>query len=131
MNKIRLAILADFLDSVPPKKFNLESWRDSESNDSPFANRSDEALLDPACGTTGCAIGHACVIPELKAEGLSWQDNPQYMRYSSWLAVQRFFEISDEVSQVLFSDSKYHASERSPGHVAERIRTYLNEVSDQ
>jgi hypothetical protein len=124
MSRKRLLILANFLDTVPEEKFNLESWRDC----SPFSNRSDDALLDTACGTTGCAVGWACVIPELKAEGLSWQDNPQYMKYSSWLAVQRFFDISDEVSQVLFSDSKYSLHHRGPKNVANRIRNYLNVV---
>jgi hypothetical protein len=122
MNKKRLLILANFLDNVPYKKFDLSEWRDS---DSPFSNRSDEALLDPACGTTGCAIGYACAIPELKAEGLDWQIVPQYKTYSSWLAVQKFFDISDEASQVLFSESKYPLHQRGPRHVAARIRTYL------
>lgn len=127
MNKIRLAILADFLDSVPPKKFNLESWRDSNS---PFENRSDEALLDTDCGTTGCAIGYACAIPELKAEGLSWQNGrwqntPQYKNYSGWIAVEEFFDISNEVATALFSVFKYVPAQRGPRQVAARIRTYL------
>jgi hypothetical protein len=128
MNKERLTILANFLDTVPVRKFNLESWRDS---DSPFSNRSDEALLDPACGTTGCAIGYACAIPELKAEGLSWQNTPQYKNYSGWIAVQKFFDISDEVSTALFTQFKYHPAQRGPKRVAERIRTYLNVVYTQ
>jgi hypothetical protein len=30
MNKKRLLILAEFLDTVPKEKFSLESWRDSD-----------------------------------------------------------------------------------------------------
>lgn len=56
--KDRLNALADYLDTVPKKKFNF----------SIFANKSLSA--DNECGATGCALGWACTMPRFQRMGL-------------------------------------------------------------
>jgi hypothetical protein len=124
MNRKRLLILANFLDNVPVRKFNLDCWRESwhDAWRDGYAGTTDEALMDIACGTTGCAIGHACVIPEFIQEGLVWEGYPVYGDYEVWDAVHEFFEISPSMARTLFSDALYSQGSRGPKDVAERIR---------
>lgn len=87
MNRIRLAILAKFLLTVPEEKFSLQTWK---------------------CGTTACAVGWACTIPEFKEEGLSYYDEsnqhfaPKYKGEWHFDAVDEFFDISYRDSLWLF-----------------------------
>jgi hypothetical protein len=124
MNKIRLLILANFLDTVPLNKFNLDSWRDGRVEDwyEGFTGVTDQDLADVSCGTTGCAIGHACAIPEFIEKGLVWGDCPVYEGYTAWDAVCEFFEISPLMARTLFSEDLYSHGSRGPKDVAERIR---------
>lgn len=100
MNKLsarqqRLRRLADYLDTVKPKSFDMTGWiqyKVSVGNDWPYSARIDDedikgcvrdgALLSskiaemtkPApkneCGFVACAIGHACSIPAFRKAGL-------------------------------------------------------------
>ena len=49
----RLLKLADYLDTVQPKHFNMRDWSVTER-----------------CGTVACAAGHACQMPGFKRLGL-------------------------------------------------------------
>lgn len=67
-NDRRIAILTrirDILSGLPKRglKFDISSW----------GSESDElaALEDHACGTSCCAIGYACLDPEIQKYGLS------------------------------------------------------------
>lgn len=54
----RLLRLAEFLDRVPENRFDFSRW----------IGEGWEG--DPAmCGTTACAIGHACFMPEFRKLG--------------------------------------------------------------
>lgn len=124
MNKERLTKLADFLDTVPEHKFDLESWRSDSTGDESWEALVDDAhLLNFDCGTTGCAVGWACVMPEFQAEGLAWGVwGPTATGYSGWFAVMDFFGLKRVDAEYLFSGSEYDDDAKKPTDVAARIR---------
>lgn len=114
MNKERLLKLADFLDTVPAEKFDLRTWQ---------------------CGTTACAVGWACTMPEFQDEGLvlanRWPDFipfPMYIGYTCWTAVKQFFELTSVNADHLFDAGEYEPG-ATPQDVAVRIRRVVAEDS--
>lgn len=63
MHADRLLKLADFLDTLPPERFNYSHWVGNAWGGKP----------DLSCGTTACALGWATAIPEFQAMGLCLQ----------------------------------------------------------
>ena len=119
--KDRLIKLGDFLASVPDDKFDLENWRNNgeEGMDSDYSV--DDEDLKTGCGTTGCAVGWACTIPEFKEAGLSYTGvTVSYGGLVCWAAVQEFFGLSFMEAQYLFSNASYKAN-AGPYDVAERL----------
>ena len=118
MNKVRLAKLADFLETVPEDKFNMNVWANL------FNYRSK--LGD--CGTAGCALGWATkIFPELE---LRWDGGSPYILLSSTSAgglqaANTFFEIDISVSKDIFMAESYHSFPITPQQVAAKIRSYL------
>jgi hypothetical protein len=131
MNKIRLLILAKFLDTVPEHKFDLNSWRTTSVGVSlSFKNGavSNKQLANMDCGTAGCAVGWACAIPEFQAQGLTWNEkgrSPEFLDYWSWIAVEAFFELSASQSAQLFEAERYREGARGPKDVAGAIRNLV------
>lgn len=88
MNTARLIVLADFLDTIPKKKFNLRVWMNEHLSPTRDRNKfpnafttlsevSDALQIKPVqcvepnvCQTAGCAIGWATTIPAFKRAGL-------------------------------------------------------------
>ena len=68
VSKNRLNALADFLDTLPPKKFDF----------SKFASGTD-LKNTTECKTVGCALGWACTMPRFRKAGLSL-----FKRSNSW-----------------------------------------------
>jgi hypothetical protein len=63
MNQIqcdRLIRLADFIEKLPPERFDFSTWVGDEWEGKP----------DLSCGTTACAVGWASTMPEFRALGL-------------------------------------------------------------
>ncbi|WP_230684392.1 hypothetical protein, partial [Streptococcus pneumoniae] len=58
VSKNRLNLLADFLDTLPRKKFDF----------SRFGN--GDLRLEPSCKAAGCALGWATTIPQFRRLGL-------------------------------------------------------------
>jgi hypothetical protein len=110
MHKERLLRLADLLDIVPADQFNLSHWK---------------------CGTTACAVGWACTIPEFQAEGLHLTDNdPVFGDFASWPAVRMFFELDKQDANHLFFVWDYPNRNRTtPAEVATRIRELVLDSS--
>ena len=125
--KRRLLRLAEFLDSLPPEKFDLAYWGDQSS----------------PCGTVACACGWACLLPEFQAEGLKvniyTEDEKRYATgtfapvYGSNRGVEammEFFDISSDDFDDLFLDDSYPEYDRGgktpPSDVAERIRHFVS-----
>jgi len=107
MNKERLTKLAQHLLTVPPEKLKMHNW---------------------TCGTAACAVGHACAMPEFKAEGLALSHSNKYpvlttIYASGWNAVEAFFDISYEAAQYLFSHEHYFV-QPTPREVSERIAEF-------
>lgn len=109
MNRLRLAILGQFLLTVPEEKFNLEHWQ---------------------CSTTACAVGWACSIPEFQQQGLSigepWGDGiliPLFEGEKHFEAAEKFFDISWRDAEWLFMPCQENYSK--PIDVAMRIAYLL------
>ncbi|MGJ7541552.1 hypothetical protein [Variovorax sp. LT1R16] len=129
MNKDRLLLLAEKLETVvPAAKFNLQHWRSTYGADS------DAQLLNDECGTTGCAIGWACAMPEFIEQGLYWNArafepglNTNGLHFGNWRAVEVFFGLNHVQSGHLFSSSYYPEEKQAqtPDQVANRIRALI------
>jgi hypothetical protein len=121
MNKERLQTLATFLKKVPSNKFDLGHWRVHVDNeDGPPVTDLNE------CGTTACAIGWACSIPEFIEAGLVYKEwGPTFDGHVSWGAPIEFFGISRKVANLLFSAHAYSAN-ASARTVADRIETVIS-----
>ena len=139
MNKPRLQALATMLRSVPPDNFNLDSWRYKEDLDVLLGQCvTDEQITSHTCGTTACAVGRACAMPEFNVQGLTYDNwEPLYTCYGSirsmsvgWSAVEAFFDISYKEAQELFTDEGYKYSEYgdsvTPQNVAKRIEEFIS-----
>ena len=132
MKTERLQALATLLRSVPTEHFNLGSWR---YEDGGGETATDEQILNHSCGTTACAIGWACAMPEFKKQGLEWGwANPLYTeengdQTAGWKAVETFFDITPTEAQKMFSDVYYTSYEViTPTQVADRIEEFLGVI---
>jgi hypothetical protein len=139
MNIERLQTLASFLRGVPKEHFNLETWRYDNAENSVCVN--DEQLTSSlSCGTTACAVGWACSIPEFQEQGLAYRGNtPSYLSvatpnggppvfnfYESWEAVMEFFGIDYYMAEHLFLGESYESCEAATAdEVADRIEALI------
>lgn len=78
------------------------------------------------CGMTACAFGWACVVPELKKQGLRIIENdgclvPSFDGETGWDAAKSFFGLSSAQANRLFNDS----SICTPEEWAEKCRAFL------
>lgn len=122
MNIRRLNILADFLETVPPARFNIAAWEITPA--------------EAECGFAGCALGWATKIPAFQAEGLHMHNPgtdyaaPEVKDESGHEArgfscAQTFFELSDWQADHLFYGVTYPNYEDcppTPADVVVRIR---------
>lgn len=109
MHKDRLLILANYLDAIPEDKFNMSIWY----------NYGDDC---------GCAIGHACKIPEFKEIGLHQIlfGTPSYNNKYGFACIKEFFNISFELAVYLFDNESYENVDRiTPKIVSKRIREFV------
>ena len=133
----RLQILSAALrkDAVDPKgtSFSLSTWLK-------FDERKGPAI---ECGTEACAVGLACLTPELQAQGLryirvSYAHDDQQGPYAvpafgtarDWEAVEEFFGLTDEEAFHLFNQDAYpdwHYGEKGELAVADRIDALIAE----
>lgn len=116
MDRERLTILADFLDTVPGEKFDLFYW---------FTEKGTHT-----CRTVACACGWATTIPEFASDGfvLSISNTPFYKSECDWDGVELFFNINYVIAKYLFSINSYTQSNGGPKDVATRIRSLLKGV---
>jgi hypothetical protein len=119
MHTERLLKLADFLETVPPDKFDMNGW-----------GREDD------CGFAGCAIGWAGKLFDGKGLetfplkdcregnyniGVRITDDKDIV---SWRAVEQFFDMEFEDADFLFSSGEYSWNV-TPTEVAARIREFV------
>lgn len=134
MNAERLLRLAEHLETVvPPERFDMGIFA--------CVGRLD-------CGSEGCALGHACDIPEFRKAGLSidWgEGDSRGIRYGdvsfggdeNLSAAMKFFDISEGAALHLFmpeddTDLEEYVAPESPTplDVAARIRHFVT-MSEQ
>lgn len=123
MRRDRLQKLAQhLLLNVPAEKFDLATW---------FSE----------CGTTACAVGHACSMPEFNAEGLvgfipEWHQPrtvnycPKFNSYTGYDAVCAFFDISRRDAYYMFSPSDYKGNFTSDLPTIRNVVSRIEEVAD-
>lgn len=113
MNAERLLALATLLDTIPAGAFDLRDWD---------------------CGTTACAIGHACRDPEFQKLGLGrraltmrkGEFEPVFGKLTGWAAIDAFFGIARAEGYYLFDVNSYRdAAATPPRKVADRIRAFV------
>jgi hypothetical protein len=125
MNIERLLRLADYLETVNPETFNMRTW----------GSRNE-------CGTTACAMGHACDIPEFKELGLKlvWPELDHHTAQIEFPcprrnitrvgigAAQAFFDLDSEQACFLFAgqtDAGFNREDETPLQVVARLRTFV------
>jgi hypothetical protein len=123
----RLLLLADFLDQLPPERFDFRHWVGSDWEGDP----------ELSCGTTACALGWATTIPEFRKLGLSMckpreEDLRGYVtlngRQDSWAAGKEIFGIGAASFDYLFiphGGEDGLEEEASAKQVAARIRRFV------
>jgi hypothetical protein len=125
----RLLKLAEFLRTVPRKKFDYRSWVGADW----------EGKQDLSCGTTACALGWAATMPSFRRLGMrlktieSSMATTTYHGYvglkdsnttdSLWVAEQ-VFGLSYEDASRLFTPSE-DEEEATPKQVAKKIEQFV------
>lgn len=127
INAKRLLKLADYLETVPRKAFNIESWMSRSANKPEGKNPGE-------CGFAGCAVGwaaHAKLFRGFRMNG----GFPIYKDTFSWPAVGVVFGLglcsplpSDDAAH-LFSSYTYPQGKATPKQVAIRIRKFVRDHS--
>lgn len=119
-------LLSARLRDINPDRFDLDAWYDKK-----YGNI--------GCGTTACAMGYACLMPEFNEVGLrpSRRDAltaghgfPELRRgglvFSDWAAVREVFGINYHNADLLFSSAYDESVTRaSPVMVADRIDQFV------
>jgi hypothetical protein len=123
MHRERLEQMVVMLRGLPeegPVKFHIGDWFDD--------------LL--SCGTAACAVGHACLNPVFKEQGLGLDKqtifpNPKFQGEFGWRAVELFFDIEPANAKYLFLGDEYtHGEETTAVEVADRIESFLAEHAE-
>lgn len=125
----RLLFLADALEADAANengmRFDLGCWLMAQEH------FTDEELPPRSCGTIGCAMGLACLLPEFQALGLKVRPSgaPWYRDKSEFDAAASFFDIPRGDATFLFSGDRYEdlPTREAAGElaVANRIRQYV------
>jgi len=123
--KNRLLKLADFLDKLPKKLFNIETITNC---DGAAREALPYALEHPRrnCGTAACAMGWspACFPRQIEwteRDGIGMKDGSS--RYW-WGTAKKFFGLTDEEINYLFTGDFYEY-QVSPKKVAKTIRKFV------
>lgn len=120
----RLLKLARILRDVPRKQFNMHSWYNVLEDAHGYA-----------CGTTVCAVGHACEDPGFRRAGLHlietssrWSKIPALRVpgvvrvIEDWPAVIAFFDLSGAEAKYLFVADGVN---NTPKQVAKKIERFV------
>ena len=136
----RLNKLADYLQNeVKPKKFNLGSWASMDNDeysryyDEKFLN---DSLLNPSCGTTACAFGHAGTMKSFKRAGLKlsiegFSEIVKYKGYEGFNAASLFFGVDYDTATYMFDPCEYDKGRQSKSYVVKRIRNVVKQLEKE
>lgn len=131
VGKARLLALADFLSTIPKKKFDFSS----------FANVVSVQELQKECSSTGCALGWATAMPRFKRLGLTFSQgsfgqcqvvlpDPGRQALLNFEAASAIFGIDVREARYLFCpeddcEDGALAADSSPKEVAKHIRKFV------
>jgi hypothetical protein len=121
VNHKRLLKLADFLETVPRKRFDFTKW----------VGLDWKGKADLSCGTSACAIGWATTIPSFRKLGLKLSLNdaggtPVFNGDFGSDAVAHFFDISILDAEFLFFPLYNDLGDKAtPKQVAKHIREFV------
>lgn len=115
MRKDRLLKLADYLDTVKPRKFDMGMWGVRGS------------VAGIPCGFKGCALGWAGHSRLFR--GMSFKDGIVSYTPPNANTIRGGYPAAAAVFEIPYSDAQYlfgsaHAGEL-PGQVAKQIRSYV------
>lgn len=121
----RLLKLADFLDTVPPARFDYTVW----------VGEDWKGAASLSCGTTACALGWATTMPAFRRLGLHLAKDrlPSVNGDESGdpeAAAEEIFGLDNEEFIFLFTpadpiDDGYDESDATPQQVAAKIRQFV------
>jgi hypothetical protein len=136
----RLEKLAEFLQTLPPKKFTIGQWMNLD-------HTPKEAFIEidaNYCGTAGCALGWATTIPSFRKAGLRlysvknfWGDSSTQGEVylidpktnekitDNFGAAAQFFGTGDDTDWIFCPDFYINEDKVTPKIVAARIRKVL------
>jgi hypothetical protein len=109
MHRERLEQMVVMLRNLPPEGpgFDIGTWR---------------------CGTTACAVGHACLNPVFQEQGFEWNKRhrePVFHGILSWPAVELFFGLTKGQAEHFFYSASYSENDPTANDVADRIERFL------
>lgn len=121
-----LNVVADFIEPLPKKKFNMNEFGVFPDRDAQKAAAERGVFLQitkgPSlhnCGTAGCALGWAVSIPAVVSAGFG----PERLLVGApdpWLAAAETFGIDVDLSNVVFGIAR--TGHRTPAEVAKNLR---------
>lgn len=138
----RLKQLVEFLrDKVPAERFGLYEWRFTYRGD-PIDQRiryfaeyiENEDFKKESCGYHGCACGWTASYKKFNKKGFTYKDSMlQYYNsktnetYRGWNAVNKFFGLTQEEAEYLFSSNSYknHEERTDLELVISRIERFI------
>ncbi len=133
IHKDRLYLLADFLEKLPPSRFDFAVWVGSNWKGKP----------DLSCGTTACALGWAATIPEFRKLGLGLNKNRYGAPFllngtaaSPFTVGHEIFGLDGNAVQTLFHPQDDESQEyglpddSTPAQVANQIREFVDNCGD-
>jgi hypothetical protein len=125
----RLLLLADFLEKLPPERFNYGEW----------VGKDWGGKQDLSCGTTACALGWACTMPEFQALGLKFRSDeyrpgpePSVAGMNVRNTIMCLFGDRNGVVSLFFPRIAYrnaYPSTSKPAKVAARFRKFVSAKS--
>ena len=119
-HKENLLKLADKLETVPENQFHMDDYRVEPTEDGPGDSKGiSDVLVNPDidCGTSGCAIGWAPVVPGLEA----LEDDATWSGYAA-----RVFGVCEWDADFAFMfSSSWKDKDNTPKGAAKRIRYFI------
>jgi hypothetical protein len=128
-HKKRLAKLAKVLLRVPREKFCMSVWYGytTELGTPRSLTPSDSPKAFP-CGTAGCALGWACIVPSFYKAGLRLVEGlPDYKGYSTYEAAGFFFGLSEGEAKFLFHSSNHGTAKDAAKRIGIVLRNHATE----
>ena len=135
MNRERLQRLAELLDNVNPRLFDMDHWARHVGRDGTDFHDSDKI----ECRTAACAVGWAASDPWFREQGLTLKKgfhshdhdgyywSPAFADFLNAGAVEAFFDLEYDEANHLFIGSEYNKNEVvTPAIVAARIREFIS-----